>query len=103
MRNGVRNTIWVVFFLAGMAFMAALIFMLRPELFSNQTVRERPGSLVVVGAVEKERAEIENEPTPVVREPAREIATASRAEKEEVKVEPAQPVVEKKPQAVHSL
>jgi hypothetical protein len=39
MANGVRNSIWAAFFLAGMAFMATLIFMLRPGLFSNEPVR----------------------------------------------------------------
>ncbi|MGZ5544262.1 MAG: hypothetical protein ACXWIU_06275, partial [Limisphaerales bacterium] len=40
---------WVLFFLAGMAFMATLIFMVRPEIFSHETVRERPGSSIILG------------------------------------------------------
>jgi plastocyanin len=102
MPNGVRNSIWAVFFLAGMAFMAALIFMLRPDLFSNPTVRERPGSLVIVGAAERDAAKNEDEPkaAPLVREPAKKIATPLSAEKEEVKVEPVRPVAEKQPEAV---
>jgi plastocyanin len=100
MPNGVRNSIWAVFFLAGMAFMAALIFMLRPEMFSNQTVREKPGSLVVVGAAERDAVKIEDKPAPVVREPAEEISTPSRVEKQEVKVEQARPVAEKQSEAV---
>jgi plastocyanin len=50
MPNGVRNSIWALFFLAGMIFMATLIFMLRPELFSPETVRERPGSSIILGS-----------------------------------------------------
>jgi plastocyanin len=49
MPNEVRNSIWAVFFLAGMAFTATLIFMLRPDLFSTTGVREKPGSSVVLG------------------------------------------------------
>jgi hypothetical protein len=48
MPNGVRNSIWAVFFLAGMAFMATLIFMIRPSLFSDAGVREKPGSSIVL-------------------------------------------------------
>jgi plastocyanin len=48
MPNGVRNSIWAVFFLAGMAFMAALVFMVRPDFFSKTAVRERPGSSVIL-------------------------------------------------------
>lgn len=53
MANGVRNSIWTLFFLAGMAFMATLIFMIRPELFSNTPVREKPGSTVILGGASK--------------------------------------------------
>jgi plastocyanin len=49
MPNGVRNSIWALFFLAGMAFTATLIFMIRPDLFSaNSAVREKPGSSVIL-------------------------------------------------------
>src|SRR3954466_13632791 len=54
MPNGVRNSIWAVFFLAGMAFMAALIFMLRPELFTKSGVREKPGSSLVIGGTKQQ-------------------------------------------------
>lgn len=49
MQTGVRNSIWVLFFMAGMAFMAALIFMVRPEMFSHETVRGHPGSSIILG------------------------------------------------------
>jgi plastocyanin len=48
MPNGVRNSIWALFFLAGMVFMATLLFMLRPDLFSKQAVREKRGASHVI-------------------------------------------------------
>src|SRR5947207_3315183 len=102
MPNGVRNSIWAVFFLAGMAFMAALIFMLRPNLFSNHAVTERPGSSLVVGSAERDQAQIEAEEAAAI-----DIATTvphparlAHVEKEQVKVEPAPAVMEKQPDAV---
>ena len=58
MPNGVRNSIWAVFFLAGMAFMATLIFMLRPDVFSNSGVREKPGSTVMLGGYTEPEASL---------------------------------------------
>jgi plastocyanin len=72
MPNGVRNSIWAVFFLAGMAFMAALIFMVRPELFSNSAVREKPGTSVVLAdsiASEPEAVPAQPLPTPALPMP----------------------------------
>lgn len=66
MPNGVRNSIWAVFFLAGMAFMAALVFMMRPELFSRREVREKPGSAVILASARTE----EPEPSPDDAPPA---------------------------------
>src|SRR3954468_1930728 len=70
MPNGVRNSIWAVFFLAGMAFMATLIFMMRPDLFSSASVRQKPGSSFVLGGSATGSNEpapslvLENEPSP---------------------------------------
>ena len=63
MPNGVRNSIWAVFFLAGMAFMATLIFMLRPDLFSNPGVREKAGSPIVLGGAPAPEPQPEAVPT----------------------------------------
>jgi plastocyanin len=56
---GVRNSIWALFFLAGMVFMAALVFMARPELFSNLKVREKPGTTRILATTDAPVAEVE--------------------------------------------
>src|SRR5690242_19680124 len=73
MPKGVRNSIWAVFFLAGMAFMATLVFMLRPDVFSSSGVREKPGSsILLVGSSDPEPSltdaqtdTVETPPTPL--------------------------------------
>src|SRR5688572_3135191 len=69
MERGVRQSVWTAFFLAGMAFMAALVWMLKPELFSTAAVRERPGNSIVVGAHTSHKPEPEAV-APPVRRPA---------------------------------
>jgi plastocyanin len=73
MPNGVRNSIWAVFFLAGMAFMATLVFMLRPDVFSSAGVREKPGSSILLGGssepepslTDAQTDTVETRPTPL--------------------------------------
>jgi plastocyanin len=65
MPNGVRNSIWALFFLAGMVFMAALVFMARPELFSNLKLREKPGITRILATRDGPDNEVEPiEPAP---------------------------------------
>src|ERR1051325_9411530 len=81
MPNGVRNSIWAVFFLAGMAFMATLIFMLRPDVFSNSGVREKPGSRVMLGGYtepETSLAVAEAETTDMTVQPAPQVAASRK-------------------------
>lgn len=105
MPNGVRNSIWALFFLAGMAFMAALVFMARPELFSNPKVREKPGSTTILAAshateTEPEASEVapaftSTNASAVKPDAARSAATEARiAESPSIAAEPENSFVE---------
>lgn len=105
MPNGVRNSIWAVFFLAGMAFMAALIFMVRPELFSKSAVREKPGTSVVLAdsiAPEPEAVPAENlsaRSLPVPNAQAKPLATTNEGRSPSSEI----PVVDQGPQDAPEL